>query len=597
MHTPGAGTEALPSTACALLFSAATHFSASLLRAVLELFHFTACSCMDAEVSPKGDQKLGDAAPVEENSSDSVDNSLVLHNSRSADIALQLFQGTSEVRQLLNRLALSYDNEDYLTNLMMEMRHIISNCNPAQARSQIAVYLKQCIREKNATSLGPAPQINLSNSDFSSFPPLKFGHYQQNFKELRKVGSGGFGTVYLSVHKVDGNTYCIKKVRITGPRELDQSKMIKKVGRAMREARCLSQLSHPNVIRYYNSWLEYTSPEVPGTRKPDDAASSAPIAHEQPHLSSPTKQKEAPVELTAESSEKSLQSNAAGRFSPPLKLRFESMEFIGDTSTAGCGDDLSAACEPVGCVDGDGDVNFDSSHNNALIKLQNSNISASASSIEGKNDYSSSSSEGEGSRELSDHVASQLVRLDSASSNFDITLYLQMEACRIEFTLADLIGLMRDGHDVPIVDRIRCMCELAEALQHVHLSGIVHRDVKPANIFFKFPYSVKLADFGLSKESADDPVMDEIIKFSGVSEDVAGIGSNGSNSPSLGALVSDYQLTTSCGTVSCASSNPLRPFPFCRLPCPTGMQLQSSALGTWQPRLPMCFLLVLSLQK
>ena len=61
---------------------------------------------------------------------------------------------------------------------------------------------------------------------------------------------------------------------------------------------------------------------------------------------------------------------------------------------------------------------------------------------------------------------------------------------------------------------------------------------------------MKLADFGLSKESADDPVLDEIIKFSGVGEDVVGIGSNGSNSPSLSALLFDDQLTTSVGTVS-----------------------------------------------
>ena len=153
---------------------------------------------------------------------------------------------------------------------------------------------------------------------------------------------------------------------------------------------------------------------------------------------------------------------------------------------------------------------------------------------------STSSIEDEDSCELSDQVESQLALIDSASTSFDITLYLQMEACQ-EFTLATLIGLMREGREVPIIDRIQCMCELAEALQHTHLSGIVHRDVKPDNVFFKFPFSVKLADFGLSKESANDPVMEEIIKFSGSVE--------GSTSPSLSAL-SDQELTTSCGTVS-----------------------------------------------
>jgi serine/threonine protein kinase len=473
---------------------------------------------MDIESSTQGIQSLTDVFPADEDNG-SNGNSVVKFNARSADFGLQRFQGSNEARQFLNRLALFYDNEDYLANLTVELANISRDCTPAQARINIAEFLKRCIREKNASALGPSPQITLKPGDFSSFPQLSYGHYHEHFQEVRKVGAGGFGKVYLCVHKLDGNTYCIKKVRITGPRELDQSRMIKKIFRAIREARCLSQMSHPNVIRYYNSWLEFTSPEMSGTTIPAEVATDTPIARK---LGSPSKHKHAPVELTLESSDGSGMLKDAGRSSSlPGGLRFESMEFIGDTNSTGDFDNLPTCTQ-------------------ALVRRQPTHARTSASSFDSGSELSTSSSEDGDSRELSDHVASQLALIDSGSANFDITLYLQMESCQ-EFTLATLIGLMRDGRDVPIIDRVRCMCELAEALQHAHLSGIVHRDVKPDNIFFKFPGSVKLADFGLSKESANDPVMDEIIKFSG-----DGIGSD---SPSLSAL-SDQELTTSCGTVS-----------------------------------------------
>lgn len=54
------------------------------------------------------------------------------------------------------------------------------------------------------------------------------------------------------------------------------------------------------------------------------------------------------------------------------------------------------------------------------------------------------------------------------------------------------------------------MCRLFSALRHLHLRNIVHRNVKPQNIYLdgaddvRWPYTVKLADFSLSC-SIDDP--------------------------------------------------------------------------------------------
>ena len=52
------------------------------------------------------------------------------------------------------------------------------------------------------------------------------------------------------------------------------------------------------------------------------------------------------------------------------------------------------------------------------------------------------------------------------------------------------------------VERIwRTLRQLAAGLQHIHAQGIIHRDIKPGNIFMDFGDNVKLGDFGLATES------------------------------------------------------------------------------------------------
>jgi serine/threonine protein kinase len=57
--------------------------------------------------------------------------------------------------------------------------------------------------------------------------------------------------------------------------------------------------------------------------------------------------------------------------------------------------------------------------------------------------------------------------------------------------------LKREGQ-LPIEDAIQTTCEVAEALAYAHSQGVIHRDVKPENIFLAAGQAV-IGDFGIAR--------------------------------------------------------------------------------------------------
>jgi len=62
-----------------------------------------------------------------------------------------------------------------------------------------------------------------------------------------------------------------------------------------------------------------------------------------------------------------------------------------------------------------------------------------------------------------------------------------------------LEDLLDKNEQLPVADIQRILWEAACALGHAHQRGVVHRDVKPANIMFDHDGRVMLTDFGISK--------------------------------------------------------------------------------------------------
>ncbi|EKX39856.1 hypothetical protein GUITHDRAFT_76103, partial [Guillardia theta CCMP2712] len=73
--------------------------------------------------------------------------------------------------------------------------------------------------------------------------------YRQEFEEVKQLGKGGFGEVWMCRNRLDGQCYAIKKIQLDSSNETLNRKML-------REVKTLSGLHHQSIVRYYQAWIE-----------------------------------------------------------------------------------------------------------------------------------------------------------------------------------------------------------------------------------------------------------------------------------------------------------------------------------------------------
>ncbi|EQC33431.1 PEK protein kinase [Saprolegnia diclina VS20] len=315
---------------------------------------------------------------------------------------------------------------------------------------------------------------------------LNVSRYARDFDEVRLIGQGGFGQVYMARHKLDGICYAIKQVRFFN--KGFQSPLVQNV---LREVHCLARCDHPNVNRYYSAWLEPTwVPMNLHTTSYTAPPTSAPIIN--------------PVELQTKNPHllediyrfvdaKSDSSDVDGHTTSNLELSEDHYTSSYSVSR----DSYESSNGSVVEFEFDRDVsqsNFSWYVCHFCMIVESTATIAQASATSRR----TTPSDAPPSSEI------------APAFTYQITLYIQMFLCE-QSTLQDWLDERnRNVGHVDFQASLRLFRQLVNGIKHVHENGIIHRDLKPSNVFMTRDGALKIGDFGLSKllaeVMADDPI-------------------------------------------------------------------------------------------
>jgi serine/threonine protein kinase len=292
--------------------------------------------------------------------------------------------------------------------------------------------------------------------------PLSLSRYKREFDEVGLLSSGSFGQVFRATNKMDGFNYAVKRVPFNATGFSSDS-----VQQVVREVHCLAVCDHPNVVRYYTSWLEPSWMTGSGTSNAISDLNNHPrlLADIESAFSGDNPQR--------------LSDTLQAYFQDPVFSDRPRRRFSLDGSNAGDTEEFS-----LWTIDQtqDDSVIGMKWHRRSLRHPSNSNQLSQKSGRARKGKKAA-----------------------GPSYQYQICLYIQMQLCH-PATLADWIRERnRKLHDEHAGNRLvfaaDIFSQLCDGLAHVHSKGIVHRDLKPANVFASQDEKVqfKIGDFGLSK--------------------------------------------------------------------------------------------------
>lgn len=314
------------------------------------------------------------------------------------------------------------------------------------------------------------PDDDISKNEIS-VDDLNLSHSQSRianeFEFIEFIGQGAFGDVRKFRNKLDNRYYAIKRIKLN-PKNKQLNKKI------VREVQLLSRLNHENVVRYYNSWIETQE-------KNENFESDSEISSENPNK----------VPVIIKRDEFSF-NDKIEELAPVIKVSvtYDSKSQMGFNNS----------------LDDDSSDSSDDEGINAWNPRYNKE--SESDGIEFENEVSSKTKDESykhGSRYFDDKPSfDNIIKIDY--------MYIQMEFCE-KSTLRIAIddNLYKDEERVK-----RLFREIVEGLAHIHQQGMIHRDLKPVNIFLDLQDHVKIGDFGLATTNLKSKMNDYSLTKSAV---------------------------------------------------------------------------------
>ncbi|XP_067471062.1 eIF-2-alpha kinase GCN2 [Thunnus thynnus] len=316
------------------------------------------------------------------------------------------------------------------------------------------------------------PRSHILSAPFSSGVQRQFSRYLDEFEELQLLGKGAFGAVIKVQNKLDGCYYAVKRIQVN-----PASKQFRRI---KGEVTLLSRLNHENIVRYYNAWIERNEISSAGVLSNTDSSETQSTADKPPRGRDP------PQRLN----ELGLLDNVEAMAPPPaLSSSVEWSTSIERSSSAKCSGHQSSDDE-----DDDEDDDDDEEDVFGASFLPSDSDSRSDIIFDNGDESIEEMSQVEPiKRPVTDTTESTDSERPILIAHY---LYIQMEYCE-KSTLRDTIdhGLHQDQNRL-----WRLFREILDGLAYIHEQGMIHRDLKPVNIFLDSQDHVKIGDFGLATD-------------------------------------------------------------------------------------------------
>ncbi|KAF3932323.1 hypothetical protein ABW19_dt0209025 [Dactylella cylindrospora] len=314
------------------------------------------------------------------------------------------------------------------------------------------------------------PRMGLEGTEFPGLGGSAV--YGPRWQEMECLGKGGFGSVWACKNLLDGEIYAVKKIIITDQflnvaRITDEAAREKAFGELHHEVKVLARLDHPNIVRYFNSWMEkmthdqfeqnnkHLCPE--GLSQYSEAYSESVDSSEGENSGGAgniEEEEEEPEEYSREFSSNSGVSDASLSLSKDIK----SLSLTGNGKSAASATDINY---------------FDHSAN-----LSNHSNGSDTSDLQ--------------LIPRSDLPSFGMISARPKQSHVHI---LSIQMAKYALSLSDFIKTPSDspkdladfGFDYHFQPRIavELLLKIADGVEYMHHYELVHRDLKPANVFLK----------------------------------------------------------------------------------------------------------------
>ncbi|KAF8353643.1 pek-1 [Pristionchus pacificus] len=303
--------------------------------------------------------------------------------------------------------------------------------------------------------------------------------FLRDYDPVKVLGRGGFGVVFEAINKLDQCHYAVKRIAV-GNNESS-------IERVLREVRAMAMLDHSGIIRYCHTWIE-RPPE--GWQKESDKAMLLRIQ----------KKRKTIVEAFEPSVSAANEASSLGIVAPP--------------SVSMQTDDESWADDPNDSDDEATTTSNDSSDEDesSMGKIVRFHPSEKSESIvfdkhSGRSKHLSNKSDVSEILQIDSKLAlvtsnEELLPCRSTANN--VYLYIQMQLCVDKTLYAWLLAnSTRESRDPERMKK--WMRQLVSAVDYIHDKGLIHRDIKPQNIFyFDASDSLKIGDLGLVSKGTND---------------------------------------------------------------------------------------------